>query len=317
VIPFGGHEEFRLSNEDISHGARLWGNLLGLMCAHAWLEQRNREVREVAHGTRAVVATAADYEAAYELLKSVGSRSVVNLGETHRKIVQAVYELKQEDSAPYSSGYFSAREIAKHAGISPGTVSKNRTFLVASAGLLYEQENTKFLSIDEDADPSWWEEGDAMKGFPSPAEVARWEEGDNTPPPKPGNTGNTETPDQKPRTNGQKPVSTVGNTQEILETVSTNGSAFHQESASNGADVEYQEAALEALLFFDEAATFEAGGVPPEDWEDVAIQHFDMTEQTFKRGRLGLERASRVEYHIADDYRDSFYYLAEESEEDY
>jgi hypothetical protein len=74
VIPFGDHEGFKLSNEDISHGARLWGNLLGLMCAHAWLEQRNREIREVKGGARAVVATAEDYEAAYDLIKDVGSR---------------------------------------------------------------------------------------------------------------------------------------------------------------------------------------------------------------------------------------------------
>ena len=186
VIPFGNHEMFRLENEEIGHGARLWGNLLGLMCAHAWLEQRNREVREVRDGTRAVVATAADYRAAYELLESVAARSIVNLGDTHRKIVKAVYELRQD--AKFKDDGFSSKQIADHAGISKGTVSKNRTFLVMSAGLLYETDD-KRLNIYEDADPSWWESGDAMSGFPRPSEVDRWD----TPPPDPGNGGNAET----------------------------------------------------------------------------------------------------------------------------
>jgi DNA primase len=216
VIPFGNHEMFRLENEEIGHGARLWGNLLGLMCAHAWLEQRNREVHEVRDGTRAVVATAADYKAAYELLESVAARSIVNLGDTHRKIVKAVYELRQD--AEFKDDGFSSKQIADHAGISKGTVSKNRTFLVMSAGLLYETDD-KRLNIYEDADPSWWESGDAMNGFPRPSEVDRWD----TPPPDPGNGGNAETLGQKPLTYVAEPVSYDGNAQETLETVSTNG----------------------------------------------------------------------------------------------
>jgi hypothetical protein len=213
VIPFGDHKEFRLSNEDISHGARLWGNLLGLMCAHAWLEQRNREIREVQNGAPAVVATAADYRRAYELLRAVASRSVVNLGETHRKIVQAVYDLKQEDTGPFSSDGYGVRAIAEKAGISPGTVSKNRTFLTKSAGLLYETENGK-LHISADADPSWWDGGDVMKGFPRPSEVDGYILS-----PEGGNSGNTETPDEKPDTYAEKGVSKGGNVAETVETV--------------------------------------------------------------------------------------------------
>jgi hypothetical protein len=221
VIPFGDHEGFKLSNEDISHGARLWGNLLGLMCAHAWLEQRNREIREVKGGARAVVATAEDYEAAYDLIKDVGSRSIVNLGETHRKIVQAVRDLREEDT--FDSDGYSVRAIAKKAGISPGTVSKNRTFLTKSAGLLYETES-KRLQVVDDIDPALLESADvktALEGFPDPSKVAEWD----TPPPAPGNTGNTQTPKEKSDTYAETVFPNEGNAQETVETVSPNGSA--------------------------------------------------------------------------------------------
>ena len=216
VIPFGSNEEFRLSNEDIGHGARVWGNLLGLMCAHAWLEQRNREVREV-RGTRAVVATAEDYRAAYDLIRDVGSRSIVNLGETHRKIVQAVNDLKEEDR--FCSDGYSVRAIAKKAGVSPGTVSKNRTFLTVSARLLYETES-KRLQVVDDIDPSLLESIDvntAMEGFPDPSKVAEWD----TPAPDGGNSGNTETPPQKPDTYEEKAFPEGGNTEETVETPSS------------------------------------------------------------------------------------------------
>ena len=144
VIPFAGEKGFRFNNEEVKHGARLWCNLLGLMCAHAWLEQRNREIRDI-NGTKAVVATSEDYKVAYELLKSVGARSIVNIGEIHRKIVRAVYDLKEaedtDDALKFGSVGFGVREIAKKAGISAGTVSKNRAFLTRSVGLLYEPED--------------------------------------------------------------------------------------------------------------------------------------------------------------------------------
>ncbi|PLS87630.1 MAG: hypothetical protein CYG60_00875, partial [Actinobacteria bacterium] len=85
------HEEFALDNDGVSHGARLWANLLGLMCSHAWLEQRNRDAIELSSGERAVVATPDDYEAAYDIFQAISRRSVVNLSETHRKILNALY----------------------------------------------------------------------------------------------------------------------------------------------------------------------------------------------------------------------------------
>ncbi|HEX2097859.1 MAG TPA: hypothetical protein VHF46_02215, partial [Rubrobacteraceae bacterium] len=212
TIEFANHPGFKLSNEGISHGARLWQNLLGLMCAHALLEQRNREVRNLSHGSRAVVAIAADYEAAHDIFKATSKRSVVNLSDTHRKIVQAVYDLSLTTQFP--SAGFSTQKIADEAGISKGTVSKNRAYLTKSVNLLYETEE-KRLAISEDVDPSWWAEGNPMEGFPTPAQVRRWEKAP-IPPPNGGNGGNKETVAGSPHNYAEKPVSTVGNDAETV-----------------------------------------------------------------------------------------------------
>jgi hypothetical protein len=209
------------------------------MCAHAWLEQRNREVREIQEGVLAVVATAEDYRAAYDLIESVGGRSVVNLGETHRKIVRAVYDLKQEEKDKTFPDYaFGVRAIAEKAGISPGTVSKNKTFLTKSAGLLYEPENSPGkLSIPDDAEPSWWEDGDVMEGFPAPAEVEAWEE-PNTSPPNKGNDGNEETVGEKTDAYAEKPVSEDGNTEETVSADSSPHRNGHHAGQAPFDDVE-------------------------------------------------------------------------------
>jgi hypothetical protein len=83
-------EGFCFDSDEVSHGARLWTNVLGLMLAHAWLEQRNRKVLELETGGSAIVATPDDYEAAYCAFRATCERSVVNLSETHRKILDAV-----------------------------------------------------------------------------------------------------------------------------------------------------------------------------------------------------------------------------------
>jgi hypothetical protein len=157
VADFGDRPEFALTDEDLEYGARLWQNLLALMAVHAWMEQLNREVRDLDDGTRAVVATAEDYKAAYDLLDLVGRRSIVNLGETHRRIVRAVYDLRQD--ADFKNDGFSMRQIAEKASedgprMSKGTVGKAKTFLTKSAGLLYETEEGH-INISEAADPSW------------------------------------------------------------------------------------------------------------------------------------------------------------------
>jgi hypothetical protein len=57
VFPLGGHEGFAFNDGGVSHGARLWANLLSLMLTHAWLEQRNREIITLSSGEEAIVAT--------------------------------------------------------------------------------------------------------------------------------------------------------------------------------------------------------------------------------------------------------------------
>jgi len=174
------HPDFALDNDDLSYGARTWANLLGLMCAHAWLEQRNRELIELATGERAIVATPEDYRAAYGVFKATCTRTVINLSKTHRRILDAIYALKEE--YPDREG-FSQRKIAKEAGISQALVSKEKTFLTTSAKFLREGEQGLILIAD--AEPSWWQEGDVMAGFPTPDEVQAW--WDETPPPGGGN----------------------------------------------------------------------------------------------------------------------------------
>jgi len=162
-------EEFALDNDGVPHGARLWANLLGLMCAHAWLEQRNRDVIEPKAGELAVVAAPEDYEAAYNIFEATSRRTVVNLSKTHRKILDALYELRDEN--PDSEG-FTQREIAERAEVKQSTVSKQRTFLVTSAKLIRETEYG--LALVKGAEPSWWSNEEAMRGFPSPDEVRGW-----------------------------------------------------------------------------------------------------------------------------------------------
>lgn len=167
-------EEFRFDSDQISHGARLWGNLLGLMLAHAWLEQRNRDTVELASGEQAIVATPEDYEAAYLIFKATCERSVVNLSDTHRKILDAVYDLKQQ--ASFADGY-SLRKIAEKAGVHHSTVAEHKTYLTKSAKLLREVEGG--LDLVSDAEPSWWRKGDLLVGFPRPEQVCGWwEEGE-------------------------------------------------------------------------------------------------------------------------------------------
>ena len=165
-------DEFCFDSDTVSYGARLWANLLGLMLAHAWLEQHNREVVKLTRGERAIVATPEDYEAAYSTFKATCERSVVNLSDTHRAILDAVYDLKQESTF---DGY-SLREIAKRAGVHHSTVAEHKTYLTRSAKLLRETEAG--LDLVTGAEPSWWRKGDLLVGLPRPEQVRRWwEEG--------------------------------------------------------------------------------------------------------------------------------------------
>jgi hypothetical protein len=165
-------DEFALDNDGISHGARLWANLLGLMCAHAWLEQRNRKIIELPTGEKAIAATPDDYEAAYRLFGATSQRTVVNLSDTHRKILDALHELGESD--PGAEG-FSQRVIAEEAGVSQPAVAKHKAFLVMSAKLIRETDYG--LVLVNGAEPSWWNPEGLMRGFPSPESVRVWYEG--------------------------------------------------------------------------------------------------------------------------------------------
>jgi hypothetical protein len=162
-------DEFCFDSDEVSHGARLWANLLGLMLTHAWLEQRNREIVELSSGERAVVATADDYRAAYNIFKATCERSVVNLSDTHRKILTAVYELEAEN---HLAEGFSQRKIAARADVSVSTVSDHKTYLTKSVKLLREADEG--LALVAGAEPSWWEKEDLLLGFPRPEQVRAW-----------------------------------------------------------------------------------------------------------------------------------------------
>jgi hypothetical protein len=171
------HPDFALADDQVSHGARLWANLLSLMVSHAWLEQRNRRLLDLGGGRVAIEAIPDDYEAAHRIFTKVCKRTIVNLSDTHRKILSAVYDLQNE--FPNREG-FAQREVAKGAKVSVSTVSDNKTFLVTSAKLMKETECG--LALVEGAEPSWWTSGDLTKGLPTPDNVRSWWD-DRVPPP--------------------------------------------------------------------------------------------------------------------------------------
>lgn len=212
-------ELFTFDSDEISHGARLWRNFLSLMLTNAWLEQNNREIRELANGERTVVATAADYKAAYQIFEQACKRSVINLSERHREILDAVYQLQQEDDSPFQSGY-SLRKIAELCGCSHQAVKNHRSYLTKSVGILRDMEGGG-LRLVADADPSWWEDGEVLAGFPRPEEVAEWW-GDELPDDDPEGTGYRSDPHEGlqplqegseasyPHTNGRNAVNPHG-----------------------------------------------------------------------------------------------------------
>jgi hypothetical protein len=146
-----------------------------------------------------IEATPDDYEAAYNVFTKVCKRTVINLSDTHRKILGALYDLNQQ--FPNREG-FTQREVAKEAKVSLSTVSDNKTFLATSAKLI--KETQQGLTLVEGAEPSWWTTGDLMAGLPTPENVRSWWENRSDPPPEGGE--HTEQPehvaerDHNPRT---------------------------------------------------------------------------------------------------------------------
>jgi hypothetical protein len=193
------HEDFCFDRDDVPHGARLWANLIGMMFSHAWLEQRNREIIELSNGEKAVVATPTDYAAAYGVFKATCERSVVNLSDTHRRILDAVYQLHQEYE--YRTDFFrdnswSQREIERRTGVAQSTISAQKSYLVKSAKLLVEDHDGK-LGLAKDADPSWWRKEGVLDGLPKPKQVWAWWRAQHDPP-DPGTPDRPGYPPQDP-----------------------------------------------------------------------------------------------------------------------
>jgi DNA primase len=204
------HPDFALDDDSVSHGARLWANLMGLMAAHGWLEQRNREVMLLENGEEAIVATAQDYAAAHKIFSAVCKRSVINLSQTHRKILGSLYDLEIE--FPNREG-FTTREIASGAKVSPQTVSNNKTFLVTSARMIKETEDG--LALIHGADPTWWAAGDLTAGLPSPEKAASWWEDTSEWTKNAGQSGQSPESGRNPDTYGE--FSVQGDTGQALD----------------------------------------------------------------------------------------------------
>jgi hypothetical protein len=187
------HPDFALDDDQISHGARLWANLLSLLAANAWLEQRNRLLLELPSGEVAIEATPDDYTVAYRVFSKVCKRTVINLSDTHRKILNSLYDLHRQ--FPNREG-FTQREIAKEGKevaaddrVSQGSISNHKTFLIMSAKLIKETEHG--LALVKGAEPSWWATGDLMTGLPTPDQVRLWwDDSHPDPPPKCANHAN-------------------------------------------------------------------------------------------------------------------------------
>ena len=193
------HPDFAYDDDQVSHGARLWANLLGLMSAHAWLEQKNRRILDLGEeGGLAIEARPDDYEAAYNVFTQVCERTTVNLSETHRKILDGLHELKQKNPGRYG---FTQREIGAAGGISFQAVSKHKTYLISSAKLLTEGDQG--LDLLPGVAQEEWRSGDITKGLPSPDKVREWWE--QTPPTSPdGERGQTCGQRGQPSENGHK-----------------------------------------------------------------------------------------------------------------
>jgi hypothetical protein len=207
------HPDFALDDDGIGHGARLWANLLSLMASHAWLEQRNRRLLDLGEGRVAIEAIPNDYEAAYRIFNKVCKRTVVNISDTHQKILNSLYDLQQQ--FPNREG-FTQREIAKEGKdvsseqrVSQASISNNKTFLITSAKLIKETEDG--LALVEGGEPLWWSQDGIMTGLPTPEQVRSWwEDSDPDPdsPPKGADRANhlitEDETDDNPDTYGER-----------------------------------------------------------------------------------------------------------------
>jgi hypothetical protein len=93
----------------------------------------------------------------------------VNLSDTHRAILDAVYDLSTQSAFDG----FSLRKIADAAGVHHSTIAEHKTYLTKSVKLLREAEDGG-LDLVSSAEPSWWQKDDLLIGFPRPERVRGW-----------------------------------------------------------------------------------------------------------------------------------------------
>jgi DNA primase len=281
------HPDFALDDDQVSHGARLWANLLSLMVTNSWLEQKNRHLLDLGEERIAIEATPDDYEEAYRIFTRVCKRTVVNLSETHRKILGGLYDLHQE--CPNREG-FTQREIAEEGGVSLGAVSTNKTFLSTSAKLLKETDDG--LVLVEGANPSWWEEGDLMRGLPTPEQVWKWWE-DRDPP----TNGNSRTAEHA-ALEGQNSHTYAGNcvqqgAEQALNALT--GAAGHAGREEEGAERVHG-------VFSEEMNSGNGIGKPSAGDGEGRVQLFSgsgvITEE--KNGHLTEEQARKYQHLVAE-----------------
>jgi hypothetical protein len=123
---------------------------------------------------------------------------VVNLSDTHRRILDAVYQLQEADKHTdyFRDNSWSQREIARRTGVAQSTISAQKSYLVKSVKLLVEDYDGK-LGLAKDADPSWWRKEGVLDGLPKPKQVWAWWNGEDDPP-DPGTPGRPDHPPEDP-----------------------------------------------------------------------------------------------------------------------
>jgi hypothetical protein len=273
IWDFADHEGFGVDNDDLDHGARLWSNLLGLGEANAFLEQENRTIETLEDGSEVIVATAEDYRVAYDLVAATSTRSMVNLSENHRKILQAAYELEGGGSFVTST----QKEIADKAGVHPSTVTRNKTYLITSLKFMVEDFKGE-LRLVSGAEPSWWEEGEPMRGFPKPDDVDGWPSESAAIP------CNRAIEGEKPHTNRKKPVAEPCNPPAIVARE----------------DAAVDEKVFEALVEVCREHPEKRGRAQITEWRALTEER-GVSSDELNKVSADLERAGRIGLEMLDD----------------
>ena len=277
---------FKFDSDEVSHGSRVWRNFTSFMLTNAFLEQRNRDVATLETGEQAVVVTAEDYRTAYEVFEGACKRSVANISDTHRAILDAVITLQEESDFDDSNTGYSYRRIAEQADLSHTTVRKHKTYLTQSLAFLREVEGGG-LRLVADVDASFWAKGEILKGFPRPEEVAKWWEEEDPEDPNDGGGGPSSASEtgfqsfqsEKTRHNGDKYHENSGNHQGFHSVSAGNPSPQDKdEEVSTVNSVETSKVSIESGL--DKPDSHGGSGVGTMETSSESEEHPPSTEET-------------------------------------